>query len=230
MRRLLVVSSLSVAVLTIVLTSIVIAGRQATESHLQALRTAFELGTCAEPCWHGLQFGRTTPTEALTALSKDPGIAIINSQDGKRGCLVSWLFPVESLKWQGFICTGAGQPITDFSLETPSGSSAFRLIDALLIFGLPYNVDCRVFLSPSGSGTLNIWLNYKNGIMLTAWRALPYDGPIFDPEMLIKQIDYKPTEKPMTEFIDPWPGFTADRLGPNARAKNRFCPIGQGQR
>lgn len=222
MKRLIIVLGLLTALFTVLLSGLVLAQRKANESNLQVLRNAFDLGTCPELCWHGIQFGKTTPEEMSAILVAPPTNATLDSD--RSDCVV-WKISVDSTAWQGATCQKKAQPIMEFGLYNLTRGRKFRVIDAIALFGNPLSVDCRVFQFWQSGRAYSVRLFFDHGISIVADRVLPIDRFIVDPAMVVTRIEYRPLHRPDTNCICAWRGFNYTRADIDTRNAIGTCPV-----
>ncbi len=203
---------------SILISVIVVPAHIVPTPHLQELMDAFGQ-RCNGVCWHGIELGRSTVTEAKTLLSTDPQITL--SGIVASGCPIQVDMRVEQATWEGSICVEANGRLLnlvkwiDLSLTGNLSTADFTLFDAIQIWGPPVAADCEIFYSLRLGSTYSARVTFKNGIQVGAEHDLPYNGTLFDPILPIRWIRFTLTTPTQGAIQKPWHGFTSQRFNSN---------------
>jgi len=163
---------------------------------------------CAQPCWHGIQPGKTTFQQGLDLLEKDTkniGHLGNGQQDHIAGPEknLCWLVLVNP-NWHGCASNDefADGPIQRIDL-LPSPTLPMRLGEALTIFGTP--VASTVCLTPGAEYAALYFPNDISVITLIDEAAHPALDP--NTAVYVVRFDYPSTEPPYRFDTPPWRGF-----------------------
>ncbi len=170
---------------------------------------------CEQPCWHGIQPGRTTIEEAEEALrSAAPVISDVNrtqlndfANSRRELC---WNIAATP-PWRGCVVglgeRASGGPIGRLDLDPPWGS--LQLGDALTAFGRPLTATLCLRSTGIGRTYMDAEVHFPGNVMIRAYNIHAPALARFDPAMTVYAIQYfRPAEEPPYRFDAPaWRGF-----------------------
>lgn len=156
---------------------------------------------CPQPCWHGIQPGSTTITNAYELLKADTALVDnINLGPPGRGVppeqILCWSI-VASPRWRGCIgrnLTNAG-PVNLIELSPPA--NVFTLGQAIALFDEPVAVEmCQTYA--------HIYFEHDVEVVVAGRRS-----PALDPQqsILLVRFLYPSSEPPYRFDTPPWQGF-----------------------
>ena len=209
MKRLLTASAGIAAILVVVLLAVRMVG---ATNGLQAT-SLLAAGECEQPCWQGIQPGRTTLTEAEATLRVNN---VVNVSSPHSDLMLRWSSLGDPI-WQGSAfrvnAKAADESITFVVLKPPQ--DAFNLGDAITIFGDPIvSTLCWRFDAVPGNVQhpfLAAHVYFPGNIEVLAYNPLDPRDKRYVPGMAIWSIMYDyPANEPPYRFDAPrWQGFTA---------------------
>jgi hypothetical protein len=165
------------------------------------LATILDAGNCSQPCWHGIQPGRTTLAEARALLRNDPvwGNATYDS-NGR----LTWEM-ADTPGWRGS-ATGSRyaetRTIQSIDLIPPRG--AVRLGDIVTLMDSPRRLR---FCDRSSSDHIHLF--FEDNMEVIAVR--PEGGPIdqIAPDLVIRSIRYYSSDASGIYNAFDWQGFVS---------------------
>jgi hypothetical protein len=214
----LILSATSIAVLVVLLIfgARVVGSTNSPEPTTLAL---FKAETCSpQPCWHTIQPGKTTLTNANALLQALPGstadkfqFCANGSSGDSTGC---W-----RIDTFGSSAIDANAPLAKITFQPPA--DAFRLVDAVKLFGDPINSMLCYIISPS-SGDIGLeiprplmvaYIAFKGGIRVVAYNPHDLKSRRLDMSMSVYRLSMQPA---YDVFSPRWNGFSQQkRLGCN---------------
>jgi hypothetical protein len=208
--RLLVGTAVAVAALALIMVAIRLVGGWSAPSAAVAI---LDLGTCPQPCWFGIQPGKTTFRQALAIFEANHAQIVLPSSYIYANTI---RFTLDT-GWSGWIKTSTDEGGTllnlDMSiqylvLQPPANS--LRLGDAVTLFGEPLvSTLCpSTRINPSSGKFYPLYegsLFFQGNIGV----ATISDESRFDPQMPVEKIAYiYPADEPPYRFdTPPWRGF-----------------------
>ncbi len=159
-----------------------------------------EPGNCAQPCWHGIQPGKTTMAEARTILDADAGLEL------QRDSVVSPEWRSTQAPW-GVRVVGT-YLVGDLDVAGISVLPDVQLGDLVLAFGQPIGYRLQM-MTDSAEGIVYFENHIQANVgMIYFALAPPYTEMLpFTPKMSIHHISYSgPDSLPCK--LNPWPGYS----------------------
>jgi hypothetical protein len=171
-----------------------------------------DTGPCAQPCWQGIQPGKTT---------LDQVAEIVGVRGASTGHSIHSLYSNElcwkmsaAPHWRGCARrqwdTNPGTSIKSIELEPPAAT--LRLGDLVMILGEP--VASRLCLVPrkrsSPEQQIMAHVYFRHNIFVLADNPLQPNEPRLDPAMAVRWIFYYAPSAPLyDDSVPPWRGFSA---------------------
>jgi hypothetical protein len=166
-------------------------------------------GACKQPCWHGIQPGRTVMAQISKILSAELAQSpnLHPSFDASQLCWDTASDPA----WHGCVqrhwSTDWTTPVASLVLEP----HALRLGDAIVLFGEPIASRlCQVArgqVAPNPQVVAHIF--FKGNIYVMASRSGGSTERRFDPNMVVNWVFYYSAIEPLTDPSTPrWLGFS----------------------
>ncbi len=158
--------------------------------------TLFAQQGCDSPCWHHIQLGKTTLTQAEVILRQDMTIRDLGfSEDG-----LCWT----AGNWQGCLGSDSGQQtVNSMTFYPPDGD--FRLGDAVQVFGEPLASADACLFQDDGPFETTALILFAHQVQLTV--SAPTATFSLSPSMRVNMISYSRVPSP-AQFSSPWRGFT----------------------
>src|SRR4051812_24334043 len=168
-----------------------------------------------KPCWHGIQPGKTTLTQAEALLSTLPG----SSKDNFRFCWDDTAAGCWQLNVTTWSVLDPHSPVGMLTFQPPADS--FHLVDAVKLYGDPINsMLCWITAPTNGDIGPEIprplmiaYVAFKGGVKVVAYNPHDLASRRMDMEMSI----YRMYLQPSYDIYTPrWNGFSQQkRLGCN---------------
>jgi hypothetical protein len=206
MIRLLVGTAAMIVALVLIMTAMRLIGGWAAQPAAAAI---LDPGSCPQPCWHGIQPGKTTFRQAQAIFRASPDrITLPNDYLTS----TSMRFTLDT-RWYGQVyrlgdtASNLDNSLQFIILQPPANT--MRLGDALLLFGEPLaSVLCPswpVYPPQSGSRIYKGNVFFQGNIEATVVSG----ESRFDPHMPVTSITYLyPADEPPYRFdTPPWRGF-----------------------
>src|SRR5258707_10261947 len=162
-------------------------------------------GDCSQPCWHTIQPGQTTLSEARSVLNADNSLVHEISQ----GLWDCWHLKAQShWQWCLEIPNGAITPntvIERFYL-TNFQDSDLQLAEILAQFGQPIGMR---LLPQTDTDEGEIYFDHNITVNVgTVYIAMMDKMTPFSPTMPVRSVTYTRPDQPLRCKPYPWPGFT----------------------
>jgi hypothetical protein len=202
--------------LTLAITSIIAPAYLSTAPYVSELKAALGPDSCSGPCWHGIILGKTTIAEAEQMLAADSKIVLLG--DDHKGCPVRWNMVVDSIEWQGRICSVRDGALTDpvnwleLGVSDKEIPSRLTVFEALLMLGKPIGSECKVFTPHLGPKVYQATIVFRNNIAIGWKHDMPYTGLLFNPAASVDWIRYYGPGSGPFFMPDSWHGFTSKHL------------------
>src|SRR5262245_36391270 len=212
MIRLLACTALVTVMLALALVGVRAVGAQNRPQAVAIL----EAGSCAQPCWHGLQPGHTT-FEAARALLQTRA-DVLGVDYSTADFHLHWSTSTKP-PWRGraFRWSSMGAGAIDFIMLAPP-ADVLRLGDAIAVFGEPLvSTLCWRFdnIQPNIAGKmprpfLGAHIFFSDNVEVFAYSPSRPTERRFDPGMVVWSVTYNyPDDEPPYHFEAPgWRGFT----------------------
>jgi hypothetical protein len=200
-KRLLLVTIFTVAILTLLIAVMRAAGTKATTPPVAV--QVLGLSDCDSPCWHGIMPGKTTFDEAATLLKNEQGFItdVTIAENNMRLCGTLSNLP----SWSICATPGRGSDTTIKLITLRSfESSDIKLGDALLLLGTP------TAIWPCGVGSrARIGIYFSNDVELWAFDDHVTGRARITPDLPVRQIlfHYPGEDLPYAFDLARWHGL-----------------------
>ncbi len=165
-------------------------------------------GSCLQPCWYGIQPGRTKIEDARRSLETNPLVFDLkrNDPDPVFRCELEWKMQTIPF-YTGCISALPDSPISDIFLRL--GDDQVRLADAFALFGQPITlILCRSYqFGLNHRQQVFALVYFQNGVQVWAYNPKPMVWRA-EPLMYVKSVHYNvPGPPPAWKH---WRGFLGD--------------------
>jgi hypothetical protein len=217
MIRLVRLTAFTIAAIGIMLIAGQIAARAAGVLNVTPAAAILDVESCPQPCWNGIQPGKTSLIDAKVSLARRPNVTFPPPPTRSTPFLEFSVQPEplwlgRAYRWSSTPLTG---PLNYVELKPPPG--VLLLGEAIQLFGEPVAATlCLDFdrINPTLQPPfMDAHLHFRNNIEVKAYHPLALRAQRYDPQMVVWLVRYNyPGLEPPYRFDTPrWGGFGAQR-------------------